>query len=68
MGMRFQAGNTFGKLLSLRTARPDCASGAYRRQTKVTYVIAHRYERFSDGGRQQVVISKQQTIHFSFWT
>ncbi len=40
--MRFQACNNGGKHLSLRTARPDCASEACRRQTKVTYVIAHR--------------------------
>ncbi len=48
MGMRFQAYDTGGKPLSLRTARPDCASEACRQQTKVTYVIAHRYEKRCD--------------------
>ncbi len=35
--MRFQAYDTGGQPLSLRTARPDCASEACCRQTKITY-------------------------------
>ncbi len=41
--MRFQAYNTGGKSLLAPTARPDWALEACRPQTKVTYVIAHRY-------------------------
>ncbi len=44
--MRYKGYDTGGKPLSLGTARPDRASEACRHQTKVTYVIAHRYYPF----------------------